>query len=187
MSRELPPRPNLEHLKKQAKELLRELRQRQPGAQLSEAQHTLAREYGFSSWPALHAHITSGVSDGTAHPLVGTWVWDADGQSLDVDSLRRVMLSIDVSGDAVTITDVTVDGSGREQRTVNTIHADGAAHVFPHGYALTATWVGPRALEAIGFKDSHREGQVRYEVADDGETMTLTANERVLQLRRRSS
>src|SRR5690348_14563908 len=65
MSRELPPRPNLEHLKKQAKELLRELRQRQPDTLLSDAQHTLARDYGYSSWPALHAHVSSVIDANT--------------------------------------------------------------------------------------------------------------------------
>ena len=57
MSRELPDRPNLEFLKKQAKALLRDLQVQQPETQLADAQHAVAREYGFSSWPALHAHI----------------------------------------------------------------------------------------------------------------------------------
>ena len=57
MSRELPRRPSLDHLKKQAKELLRELRLRQPDAALTDAQHALAREYGFDSWPQLKRHV----------------------------------------------------------------------------------------------------------------------------------
>lgn len=57
MSRELPRRPSLDHLKKQAKELLRELRLREPRAALTDAQHALAREYGFASWPKLKAHV----------------------------------------------------------------------------------------------------------------------------------
>jgi hypothetical protein len=67
MSRELPARPNLEFLKKQAKELLRELQQSKPDTRLSDAQHVLAREYGFASWPALHARVERIVSapDGT--------------------------------------------------------------------------------------------------------------------------
>jgi hypothetical protein len=183
MSRELPLRPNLEYLKKQAKELLSELRQRKPDAQLSDAQHTLAREYGLSSWPALHAHVTSVVGDEAPRPLIGTWVWEANG-AVDVDSPSRVMLSIDVSGDAVTITDVTVDGSGRQQRTVNTIHADGREHAFPHGYALTSRWLSSHALEAVGKKDGHVEGRVRYEVSGDGSSLTLTTADRLLRLER---
>jgi len=57
MSREFPERPSLDHLRKQAKVLLRELRSRDPRAKLSSAQHALAREYGFASWSELKAHV----------------------------------------------------------------------------------------------------------------------------------
>jgi len=73
----LPLRPNLEHLKRQAKDLLKAYRsgvpaarrlveqhgsgQTQPGTpvtlSLAGAQHILAREYGFASWPKLKQHI----------------------------------------------------------------------------------------------------------------------------------
>jgi ATP-dependent Clp protease ATP-binding subunit ClpC len=59
MSRELPLHANIEHLKKQAKERLRELRTSTPQAKLTDAQHDVAREYGFVSWPKLRAHIES--------------------------------------------------------------------------------------------------------------------------------
>ena len=59
MSRNLPEFPNLDYLKKRAKILLRELQQRNPGAKLTEAQHAIAREYGFASWPKLKAHVES--------------------------------------------------------------------------------------------------------------------------------
>ena len=63
MSRDLPPNPNLEHLKKQAKVLLDKLRQRNADATLVDAQHALAREYGFPSWPKLKAHVEAGAGD----------------------------------------------------------------------------------------------------------------------------
>ncbi len=53
MSRELPEKPSLEFLKKQAKELLSGL----PHGKLAEAQHALANEYGFASWAKLKAHV----------------------------------------------------------------------------------------------------------------------------------
>ena len=53
----LPVRPNLEHLKKQAKALLIELREKEPEAQLSNAQFELAKSYGFTSWRAMKAYI----------------------------------------------------------------------------------------------------------------------------------
>ena len=57
MSLALPSRPNLDHLRKQAKARLQELRARTPDAQLADAQHAVARDYGFASWPKLQAHV----------------------------------------------------------------------------------------------------------------------------------
>jgi hypothetical protein len=53
----LPSRPNLEWLRKSAKDHLRELRAGQPDATLAQAQLDLARQYGFASWRALKAHV----------------------------------------------------------------------------------------------------------------------------------
>lgn len=53
MSRQLPVKPNLEYLKKEAKELLRSM----PKGKLADAQHRLANEYGFSTWAKLKAHV----------------------------------------------------------------------------------------------------------------------------------
>lgn len=57
MSRSLPLRANLEWLKKRSKERLAVLRAADPQATLSLAQLDIAREYGFSSWRALKAHV----------------------------------------------------------------------------------------------------------------------------------
>jgi hypothetical protein len=57
MSLTLPPRPSLDHLRKQAKDRLQELQATAPGTQLADAQHALARDYGFPSWPKLKAHV----------------------------------------------------------------------------------------------------------------------------------
>src|ERR1051325_11121523 len=53
--RPLPARPNLRHLKDQAKDLLKT-----GGAQsVTDAQFQIARLYGFASWPKLKAHVES--------------------------------------------------------------------------------------------------------------------------------
>ncbi|HEX3745353.1 MAG TPA: ankyrin repeat domain-containing protein [Bryobacteraceae bacterium] len=52
-TRRLPRQPNLEQLRKQAKELMSGW----PGFTLSEAQRELARAYGFLSWPKLKAFV----------------------------------------------------------------------------------------------------------------------------------
>lgn len=57
MAEELPARPNLEWLKKTAKQHLRELHARNPATRLAEAQLDVARRFGFSSWRALKAHL----------------------------------------------------------------------------------------------------------------------------------
>jgi ankyrin repeat protein len=53
----LPDSPSLEWLRKQAKRRLGELRQSDRAATLANAQYHIAKEYGFSSWRALKAHI----------------------------------------------------------------------------------------------------------------------------------
>ena len=58
-SRRLPERPSLEQLRKQAKEHLDSLRAADPSVNLAAAQHALAREYGFDSWPKLVHHVES--------------------------------------------------------------------------------------------------------------------------------
>ncbi len=92
MSKSLPARPDLEQLRKQAKDLLksfqsghpdalRRLRENHPdhsakveselrttAVSLSDAQLVLAREHGFASWPKLKEHVHSVLLD-TRDPL----------------------------------------------------------------------------------------------------------------------
>ena len=53
--RSLPDRPNLRHLKDQAKDLLKA----GTAASLADAQFQIARLYGFASWPKLKDHVKS--------------------------------------------------------------------------------------------------------------------------------
>jgi ankyrin repeat protein len=76
-TRQLPARPNLEHLKKQARVLLRESlegdaaaaeRFRDAGVsamqpKLADALHTIAREYGFDTWAGLKGEVESSSED----------------------------------------------------------------------------------------------------------------------------
>jgi ankyrin repeat protein len=63
-SRSLPDAPSLEWLRKRAKRRLDALRKANPTARLADAQLHLARQYGFSSWRALKAHVDSLTVDG---------------------------------------------------------------------------------------------------------------------------
>ena len=51
-AQQLPPRPNLDQLKRQAKEL-----QQSAQVPLHEAQTRLARDYGFASWNKLREEV----------------------------------------------------------------------------------------------------------------------------------
>lgn len=67
-TRNLPNPPNLDHLKKQAKTLLKQVNagdpeglalaaEYHPVTNLAEAQLVIARSYGFASWPKLIHHL----------------------------------------------------------------------------------------------------------------------------------
>jgi Ankyrin repeats (3 copies) len=64
MVKSLPPRPDLEWLKKTAKQQLAELRADAADAKLHQAQQAVAEEYGFKSWRALKAQVDGSSLDG---------------------------------------------------------------------------------------------------------------------------
>jgi hypothetical protein len=76
--RQLPDRPNLRHLKDQAKDLL------ETGAAvtISDAQFKIARLYGFASWPKLKAHIDSMEEIGQLKQAIDT---------NDIDRVKTLM------------------------------------------------------------------------------------------------
>jgi uncharacterized protein (TIGR03067 family) len=56
VDKKLPARPNLDHLRGQAKKLLAE-RGKKAGLKLADAQTVIAREHGFPSWVQLARHV----------------------------------------------------------------------------------------------------------------------------------
>jgi hypothetical protein len=192
MSRELPPNPNLEHLRKQAKNLLRELQQEKPTLQLSDAQHEIAKQYGFASWPKLKAHVESLRSEPApapipmeASPLVGTWIANlSKSRRHPANQFQSATLQFKVTGDTVTIDDAVVDDSGHEERGRNIVQADGMERASGNGYALTVKWRDTNVLETVAKKDGKVVGWGTYEVSADGKTMTISADEQVIVLDR---
>ncbi len=184
MSLELPPRPNLEHLKKQAKDRLGELQRQTPSAQLADAQHLLAREYGFASWPRLKAHVESTAAatppSAPVHPFAGAWVVDVRRSQPHPDNpVRHATIAIAVDGDAVTIADVVTDSGGREERHTNVVYADGSPREVGHGYRMTVGWQGSHVLDVAVTKDEMPAGWTRYEVSRDGQTLTITGEQQI--------
>lgn len=105
-TRSLPPRPNLDQLKRQAQELLRAYRggdasaiarvtAHYPGApdalSLTEAQLVIAREYGFRSWAKLKQRVemSDALAELTPHPRFGEALAALDAG--DVEALRRLL------------------------------------------------------------------------------------------------
>jgi len=89
-SRRLPDGPNLDHLRKQAKDRLALLRVTSPGAALHDAQLALAREYGFASWPKLVQHVAA-VSGSQRVAMYESLARDlVDGHAGDEEALRRL-------------------------------------------------------------------------------------------------
>jgi len=100
MSLELPPKPNLEHLQKQAKSLLRKVQQGDPAAlgrfrpfagdlsapKLAEAQHVIARDYGFASWPKLKDHVETLARNRQPDEML-----EAAIRAVDADRTARVL------------------------------------------------------------------------------------------------
>jgi uncharacterized protein (TIGR03067 family) len=116
VDKNLPPRPNLDHLRRQAKNLLNGLangeagavttiREHLPAAQdlsakqvlqtrfrLADAQWAIARASGFASWPQLSRHVE------LLRALEGTWEFDSlvvDGQAMPANTLGVSKLLID--------------------------------------------------------------------------------------------
>jgi len=87
----LPPRPNLEWLRKAAKKKLAQLRRTQPDAKLADAQLAVAREHGFPSWRKLKAHVDEVARAAERHEddvVVRFLGWVAAGM---IDSVRAAL------------------------------------------------------------------------------------------------
>lgn len=116
MAKKLPPRPNLEHLRRQAKALLAAIqsgdadaiatiREHLPAAnsmseeqvrktlfRLADAQSAVARKTGFAGWPQLGRHIEQ------LRALEGTWAFahlEIDGQVFPSERLTASRILID--------------------------------------------------------------------------------------------
>jgi len=198
MSRNLPPHPNLEHLKKQAKDLLHDLKQRDPALKLADAQHAIAREYGFASWPKLKAYVESlprptlvdsqsAVALEQVNPFVGKWIANlSKSRRHPGNQFQSATIQFEVIGDILTIIDIVVDASGREEHGKNTILVDGNEHESEerNGYVLMATWRGSQVLETVAKKDGQVAGWGKYEVSDDGNTLTISGDKQLIVLDR---
>jgi hypothetical protein len=203
--RSLPPRCNLEHLRKQAKAVLRVVGRRKNGWRLADAQHAVARGYGFPSWSKLKAHVESvalasvggliepqrratGTQEASRHehPISGPWTTSrATSKPRWSSTNQDVMLSVDVAGDVMTFTEVWLDRLGHELASRMTIRADGQEHPLDSsGTVLQASWINARVLEVTVKRGNQTVGRGQYELSEDRTTLTASTTEHVLVFER---
>src|SRR6266566_5034123 len=94
VAKHLPFRPNLDHLRSQAKKLLADLKKRKPaaGVKLADAQLQIARSNGFKSWPALAKHVDQ------LRALQGEWRFvglQVDGNDMPAAAIAQSRLLMD--------------------------------------------------------------------------------------------
>lgn len=198
MSRQLPTHPNLDHLRKQAKDLLAAARHEHPDWQLADAQFALARDYGFASWPAMKVEVDRLIAAAPPRPEPDPPVANEPGGAATVECLldgawraniaeserhpallfASATLTIASVGTRVTVTQVVVGADGQPSGSSMTIDADGLPHQ-PAGVGaahwLTAHWADARTLEVVDTVDGREQGRGRYQVSLDGRRLTVTA------------
>jgi ankyrin repeat protein len=84
----IPARPNLDWLKRTAKERLAELRANDPTSKLHAAQLVVARDYGFKSWRELKSRVDEIARSGSENVQVFE-----DARTGDVEAVRRAVAS----------------------------------------------------------------------------------------------
>jgi hypothetical protein len=209
MSQQLPARPNLDLLKKQAKDVLQVFRRQKPWWKLADAQRAVARGYGFTNWPSLKTHVEKirheqlqpdhsyivktfetreeSNSDGrSVHPIAGAWVAHRVMTSIQSDPQSRnedIGVEFQLSADEIKLTQVATDAAGHEIAIKTTICADGYAHPVPfgEGVRLKAVWTTSLTLDVTFITSDGSLSRWSYEVSPDGKSLVLsTAKDRIV-------
>ena len=203
MSQRLPSVPNLDHLKKQAKDVLRVSRHRGTRWRLADAQHALARGYGFPSWPDLKLHVESirrqpGAAAQSVrrkqvdrpslsnHSIAGTWIARPSIDTAHHSGSGNVVLDFELAEDILTLTQIAADPAGRDVATKLVIQIDGLDHPIPFGNDLTlqASWTDCRTLETIVKHGDQTVARGTYEVAADGRSLVVSTPDRLVVFER---
>jgi ankyrin repeat protein len=121
MSRELPAQPSLEHLRKQAKALLRDAGTG-TSWQLSDAQHEIAKQYGFATWAKLKEHVEALAL--AANPGLAL---DRAIRAHDAEEMRRLLRSSETL--RATINEPMAEGSFGITALISTVQRTNRAMV----------------------------------------------------------
>jgi hypothetical protein len=112
------------------------------------------------------------------HALTGTWIANVEESRRDPNhQFSRATMRFEVAGDVVTLAYGGINASGRHEQGVQTLHADGHPHavVDASGVATIST-LAARGLQTVGLANGAEVGRARYEVSEDGRTMTATVS-----------
>ncbi len=138
----LPARPNLEFLKKLAKQQVVALRRQGKTTSLAAAQLTLARKYGFPSWRKLKAHVELLEQTSAAVQAISTG---------DTKSLKRLLSKNS------NLANTKVD----DQRTLLHVATDWPGH-FPNNMETIAALVASGADSNAAFAGGHSETPLHW-------------------------
>jgi ankyrin repeat protein len=190
--RTLPPRPSLDQLRKQAKELLKAYRagkqaaveeierfetQPQPAKfALADAQRVLARAYGFSSWTRLKKHV-EGVNAGAFFTAV---------RAGDVAAVRELakarpdLLHVEMSGGSAgfPLHIAVLNRDAEMTRALVQLGADARLGIWPHREATTAhTIASERGYEDILAVIEQEEARRRKQMSRADATISSKTEE----------
>jgi len=90
-SSQLPANPSLTYLRKEAKDLAKQ----RPELKLTEAQHQLAKRYGFRNWAALSRHVRALRPEAPPQPRIEDPVFRAAVDAIDSGDLETLTRLLD--------------------------------------------------------------------------------------------
>lgn len=110
------------------------------------------------------------------HLLTGTWTANLAKSRRDPNhQFQGATLRLEVEGDRVSLGYGGVNAAGRQEEGAQVIVADGTAHAEAHAPGVVSTsTIDARALQIVATKDGAVVGSGRYEVSEDGRTLTAT-------------
>ena len=160
---ELPGRPNIDQLRRQARELLRAAADGEPAAlarvravsqrvSLSAAQLVVAREHGFASWPALRAEVERRLAElpaGEGEAGQAEASWSFGGASPIVTAAGMLHLGVLVAGPGHAVLDASLMPSADIRLGLAVPRADSGAGEA-RGNAVTAL---AEAISAVAVAD----------------------------------
>ena len=108
--------------------------------------------------------------------FVGGWVASIErSKRHPANAFHSASLSIEATGDTLAIVDRLVLESGDTHQGKNVMSVDGLEHPTDGlGNRVAATQLGPRVIEAVGLHVAGDGGRLRYEVSEDGRTLTVS-------------